>query len=80
MGDCVSLPNYSDFIRTNLQSFFQLLVLPFISITQQDIDEYEDEPETYIKNDLEESESDTRRKHCMKLLQQMSRKFSSEMQ
>jgi len=60
--------------------FFELLVLPFISITQEDVDEYECEPETYIKNDLEESDADTRRRNCMKFVQQLSRKFPNEMQ
>ena len=41
---------------------FQLIVLPNISITEEDIEEYNDEPETYIRNDLEESDTDTRRR------------------
>ena len=69
MGDCINLPNYSDFIRLNLKGLFELLVLHLISITQEDVDEYECEPETYIKNDLEESDADTRRRNCMKFVQ-----------
>jgi len=41
---------------------FELIVVPNISITEDDIDEYESEPETYIRNDLEESDTDTRRR------------------
>jgi len=69
MGDCINLPNLSEFICKHLKLIFALLVLPFISITQEDVDEYECEPETYIKNDLEESDADTRRRNCMKFVQ-----------
>ena len=62
LGECVMLPNYAEFIKTNLQSIFEVVVLPNISITQEDVDEYEDEPQTYIKNDLEESDAETRRR------------------
>lgn len=41
---------------------FQTIILPNISITQDDQDEYEDEPDMYIKNDLEESDTETRRR------------------
>lgn len=41
---------------------FQLIILPNISITDDDIEEYEMEPESYIRNDLEESDTDTRRR------------------
>lgn len=43
------------------------------------MDEYEDEPQMYIKNDLEESDSETRRRQCMKFVQQLSKRFQSEM-
>lgn len=56
-------------------SIFSLLVLPNISLTPEDIDEYEEEPETYLKNDLEESDVDTRRRQCMKFVQALARKF-----
>ena len=56
-------------------SLFSLLVLPNISLTPEDIDEYEEEPETYLKNDLEESDVDTRRRQCMKFVQALARKF-----
>eukprot|EP00354_Favella_ehrenbergii_P012447 CAMPEP_0170454382 /NCGR_PEP_ID=MMETSP0123-20130129/2653_1 /TAXON_ID=182087 /ORGANISM="Favella ehrenbergii, Strain Fehren 1" /LENGTH=160 /DNA_ID=CAMNT_0010717077 /DNA_START=701 /DNA_END=1183 /DNA_ORIENTATION=- len=44
MGDCASLSKYKDFIGQNLQTLFQVLVLPNISITEQDLEEYECEP------------------------------------
>lgn len=56
-------------MKQNLQSIFTSLILPNIAMTQQDHDEYEDEPEVYIKNDLEESDTETRRRQCMKFVQ-----------
>ena len=54
------------------------MVLPNISVTAEDIEEYDDDPDAYIRNDLEESEQETRRKYCMKFVQKLSRKFPSE--
>jgi len=51
------------------------LVLPNISVTPEDIEEYDDDPDAYIRNDLEESEQETRRKYCMKFVQKLSKKF-----
>ena len=79
MGDCAGIPNYSDFIKQNLMAVYSVLIEPNISITQEDIDEFQDEPQTFIKNDLEESDSETRRRQCMKFVQQLSKKFPSEM-
>lgn len=59
------MSTYSDlagFFKTNMLSLFSLLVLPNISLTPEDIEEYEFEPDTYLKNDLEESDIDTRRR------------------
>ena len=44
IGECAALPNYRDFIKANLEALFTVLVLPNISLTPEDIDEYEDEP------------------------------------
>jgi hypothetical protein len=43
-------------------SIFALIVVPNISISEDDVDEYEGEPESYIRNDLEESDTETRRR------------------
>ena len=53
-------------------------MIPNISLTQQDIDEYEDEPQQFLKNDLEESDAETRRRQCMKFVQQLSKKFQND--
>ena len=42
------------------------------------MEEYEFEPHVYIKNDLEESDSETRRRHCMKFVMNLARKFQNE--
>ena len=57
---------------------FQVLVLPNISVTQDDIDEYEDEPQAYIRADLEETDNETRKRHCMKFVQALSKRFPNE--
>ena len=68
LGDCASISQYQEFIKQNLQHIFTILILPNIAMTQDDIDEYNDEPQCYIKNDLEESDSETRRRQCMKFV------------
>ena len=55
-----------------------MLVLPNIAITEQDLEDYEFEPQTYIKNDLEESDAETRRRHCMKFVSKLSSFFENE--
>jgi len=55
------IANYADFFKQNLQTLFQVIIIPNISITDDDLEEYEFEPQTYIKNDLEESDVETRR-------------------
>lgn len=42
------------------------------------MEEYDDDPDAYIRNDLEESEAETRRRYCMKFVQKLSRKFPNE--
>jgi len=62
----------------NLMKIFDILILPNIAITSEDQDEYEDDADAYIRNDLEESDVETRRRHCMKFVQQLSKKFPNE--
>jgi len=52
--------------------------MPNISITEEDVEEFEDNPESYIKNDLEDADIESRRKHCMRFLQRLSKRFGSE--
>jgi hypothetical protein len=68
MGEITMLPNKQQFIKLNLMKIFDLLILPNIAITEDDTNEYEDDPDAYIRNDLEESDVETRRRHCMKFV------------
>ena len=78
MGEMCNQQSKQEFIKMNLIKIFDILILPNISITAEDQDEYEDDPDAYIRNDLEESDMETRRRHCMKFVQQLSKKFSTE--
>lgn len=78
MGEMATLQAKQEFMKMNLIKIFDTLILPNISITEEDMEEYEDSPDAYIKNDLEESDAETRRRHCMKFVQQLSRKFGAE--
>ena len=78
LGECAQLPNFAEFLKNNLLVMFQVLVLPNISVTQEDIDEYEDEPQAYIRADLEETDNETRKRHCMKFVQALSKRFPNE--
>jgi hypothetical protein len=71
-------PDLSGFFKENMMSLFTLIIIPNISITEDDLEEYEFEPDTYVKNDLEESDTETRRRQCMKFVQQLSRKYPAE--
>ncbi len=59
------MSNYPDlvaFFKSNMMNLFTLIIVPNISITEDDLEEYEFEPDTYVKNDLEESDTETRRR------------------
>ena len=71
-------PNSHDFFKANMVPLFQLLIIPNISLTEDDVNEYEDEPDTFIRNDLEESDTDSRRRQCMKFVQSLMRYFPNE--
>lgn len=47
-------PDLAQFYKQNMLNLFTLLIVPNISITSDDLEEYEFEPDTYVKNDLEE--------------------------
>lgn len=55
-------PELSDFFKTNMISLFALMIVPNISITDDDLEEYEVDAESYIRNDLEESDTETRKR------------------
>ena len=78
MGEMTLLAIKQEFIKMNLMKIFDILILPNISITAEDNDEFEDDPDAYIRNDLEESDVETRRRYCMKFVQQLSKKFPED--
>ena len=78
LSDCARMPKYKETIGQNLQALFQVIVLPNISLTEQDLEEYEFEAAQYIKNDLEESDAETRRRVCMKFVTKLSEVYEQE--
>ena len=69
IGEMTNIQSKHEFIKNNLMKIFDILILPNIAITAEDEEEYEDDPDAYIKNDLEESDVETRRRYCMKFVQ-----------
>jgi exportin-2 (importin alpha re-exporter) len=69
MGEMANSPSKNEFFKMNLMKIFDILILPNISITPEDMEEYDDDPDAYIRNDLEESDTETRRRHCMRFVQ-----------
>jgi hypothetical protein len=57
-----TFPDLGEFFKGSMLQLFTLLIVPNISITEDDLEEYEMEPESYVKNDLEESDTETRRR------------------
>ena len=68
LGDVINNPSKVDFIKQNLQKIFDILILPNIALTAEDQEEYEDDPHAFIRNDLEESDVETRRRNCLKFV------------
>lgn len=78
LSEMAGYQELAPFFKTNMLSLFSLLIVPNISITEDDLEEYEFEPESYVRNDLEESDTETRRRQCMKFVQGLAKRFSSE--
>ena len=38
----------SEFFKANMQQIFMSIIIPNISLTEDDIEEYQDEPDKYI--------------------------------
>jgi hypothetical protein len=68
LSEMSNYPDLSEFFKQNMLNIFTLIIVPNISITEDDLEEYEFEPDTYVKNDLEESDTETRRRQCMKFV------------
>ena len=68
LGDILHSPKQSLFLKNNLMKIFDCLVMPNIAITEYDKEEYEEDPDAYIRNDLEEADTETRRRKCMRFV------------
>jgi hypothetical protein len=44
-------------------------------VTEYDLEQFETAPDTYISNDLEEADTETRRRNCINLVHALSRAF-----
>jgi hypothetical protein len=58
-----------------MQIFFEKLIYPNIVVTENDLEQFETSPDTYISNDLEEADTETRRRNCINLIHALSRNF-----
>ena len=62
LSEMSNYPDSAEFFKSNMLNLFQLIIVPNISITDDDLEEYEFEPDSYVRNDLEESDAETRRR------------------
>lgn len=76
IANSAASPDRKPFIETNLMKVFQIVVMPNIAVTDDEIDEFEDDPDSYVRNDLEEADLETRRRNCLKFVQRLGRQFS----
>ena len=61
-----------------LRSLVQQVIYPNITMHQSDVEEFEDNPEEFIRRDIEGSDKFTRRKSASDLLRNLRRNFDSE--
>ena len=78
IANSVSSPDRKPFIETNLMKIFQILVLPNIAVTDEEVDDFDDDPDSFVRNDLEEADLETRRRNCLKFVQRLGRQFSNQ--
>lgn len=78
LNEMATYPSLNEFYKINMMPLFQMIILPNISLTSDDIEEYQDDPDAFIRNDLEESDTETRRRQCMKFVQSLAKKYLNE--
>lgn len=74
----VPAPDRKPFIEANLLKLFQNVVMPSIAVTEEEIEEFESEPDIYLRNDLEEADLQTRRRNSLKFIERLSCSFRSQ--
>ena len=65
-------------LAKNLAPLFEYLLLPNIELCAEDLETYEFEPETFVKEDLEETDQESRRRNCMQLVCSLVKAFPDE--
>lgn len=55
--------------------FFEKLIYPNIVVTENDIEQFENSQDTFITNDLEEADTETRRRNCLNLVRVLAKTF-----
>jgi exportin-2 (importin alpha re-exporter) len=64
--------------KETLQQIISNIVIPNLQIREVDQEQFEDDPAEFILSDMEESDSDSRRKRSQELLRAMCRQFEEE--
>jgi hypothetical protein len=72
IGNSIMKPGRKQFVETNLQTLFSNVIVPDIGVTDEEIEEFETEPDTYLGNDLEEADLQTRRRNALKFLTKLN--------
>ncbi len=62
-------------LEAKMSIFFQKFIYPNMVITETDLEQFESSPDTFITNDLEEADTETRRRNCINLVHALSRDF-----
>lgn len=63
------------FFTEKMPLLFSKLLFPNIVVTENDIDQFDNSPDTYISNDLEEADTETRRRNCIDLIRSLAKFF-----
>ena len=72
--NAIGFRQISEQLVANVSLLFEKLVLPYIGFTEDEKGDFEDEPDVFISNDLEQSDQETKRRSCFNLLSTLSRK------
>jgi len=62
-------------LAERMQMFFEKFIYPNMVITEYDLEQFESAPDTYISHDLEEADTETRRRNCINLVHSLSKNY-----
>jgi exportin-2 (importin alpha re-exporter) len=76
----VNRPQYRNLFENeeSLKSICEKIIIPNLFLRDIDIETFEDNPEEYIRKDIERSDVDTRRRAASDLVQALSQEFEKE--